>query len=302
MSKSNRKISIILPTYNRERCVRRAVESVLQQSYADWELIVVDNSSTDHTVDIVASYKDPRIRLTSVSNNGIVALSRNRGITLAKGSYLAFLDSDDLWYKEKLQVCISHLEAYKADIAYHKLGLLNGKSLLGFSRQMQVPVIYDLLRNGNGIATSSVVVRKEIFTRIGCFSEESSLVAVEDYDAWVRLSLMTEKYYFIDEVLGEYELGVDGLLGGLGTSKRRLETLLALKESHDGYYREHLGHRPGWLLNALAMQYTNRTWRKACLCAVECVTTSQGLGEKLKAALIVVIATHRALKRFAGIE
>ena len=93
-------VSVIVPTYNRGWCVERAIKSILSQTYKNFELIVVDNASTDDTVAKIDSFKDTRIRIVEINNDGIVAKSRNRGIRCSKGKYIAFLDSDDVWHPE----------------------------------------------------------------------------------------------------------------------------------------------------------------------------------------------------------
>ena len=98
------KVSIILPTYNRASSfLKEAIDSVINQSYMNWELIVIDNNSTDNTIDLVESYKSNKIFIYQINNNGVIAKSRNLGIEKSSGDYVAFLDSDDFWYKNKLQ-------------------------------------------------------------------------------------------------------------------------------------------------------------------------------------------------------
>ena len=94
--------SVILPTYNRANTIKRAIDSVLGQTISNWELIIVDNFSSDNTSDIVMGYSDARIKLIHFRNNGVIAASRNKGIEHALGEFIAFLDSDDWWHKDKL--------------------------------------------------------------------------------------------------------------------------------------------------------------------------------------------------------
>lgn len=103
-------VTVVIPTYNHAEFLKRALDSVVAQTYKDWEAIVVNNFSTDNTIVIVESFNDERIRLINFRNNGIIAASRNRGIEAARGKYVAFLDSDDIWYPEKLQVCLDQAE------------------------------------------------------------------------------------------------------------------------------------------------------------------------------------------------
>ncbi|NDF83787.1 MAG: glycosyltransferase family 2 protein, partial [Actinobacteria bacterium] len=106
MSKSPR-VSVVIPTFNHAKLLKRALDSVVAQTFDNWEAIVVNNFSADETIDVVRSFNDDRITLINFSNNGIIAASRNQGIKAARGQYLAFLDSDDKWYPEKLEKCLA---------------------------------------------------------------------------------------------------------------------------------------------------------------------------------------------------
>ena len=96
--------TVVIPTYNCADYLERALNSVFSQTYQNFEVIVVDNSSTDHTEDVLNSFDDKRLTMIKVNNNGIIAYSRNKGIENAKGDWIAFLDSDDVWKLEKLEV------------------------------------------------------------------------------------------------------------------------------------------------------------------------------------------------------
>ena len=115
-----RLVSVVMPLYNGERFLRRPVESVLAQTHADLELVVVADGSTDAGADLVAEYaaRDPRVRLVREGRNGGVAAARNRAIELARGRYVAFLDSDDWWHADKLRLQLEALDARGAAIAY----------------------------------------------------------------------------------------------------------------------------------------------------------------------------------------
>jgi len=100
-------VSVVIPTYNHALFLERALRSVIDQTYSNWEAIVIDNHSNDNTDEVVASFIDKRIKLLKIHNHGSIAKSRNLGINTAKGKWIAFLDSDDLWYKEKLALSIA---------------------------------------------------------------------------------------------------------------------------------------------------------------------------------------------------
>ena len=188
-------ISVILPTYNRAGLLKRALSSIISQTYPHWEVLVVDNNSTDNTDQIVHDFNNERIRLLKVDNHGVIALSRNVGIREARGEYIAFLDSDDWWKSNKLEKSLAYLENGK-DVVYHDLFVVAKRNQRVLwrkarTRTLKIPIFKDLITNGNALNNSSVVLRKKILEDIGGLSEDRSLVSIEDYDAWLRASLAT---------------------------------------------------------------------------------------------------------------
>ena len=292
-------VSVIVPTYNRAWCIERAIDSILSQTYKSFEIVVVDNRSTDDTVARLDRFRDSRIRVIEINNGGIVAMSRNTGIGYAKGKYIAFLDSDDVWFPEKLQRCVSKLEG-GADICFHWMSEMGGKKPMSLTRKLRKPILHDLVANGNAVATSSVVVSRKAFLEIGMFSEDRDLIAIEDYDAWVRLSQITENFECIECLLGEYSLGADGLLGGSEGSKRRLTTLEGIRRKHSGLHKSILGYTPGWLLNALAKQYLAVDIRKATSCNIECLRSRASIIVKTKACAIQGLAVFYCIRTVAS--
>ena len=138
-------ISIILPTFNHAKFLKKAIESVISQSYINWELIIIDNNSTDETFDIINSYSDRRIRYSKIQNNGVIAASRNHGISLSNGSWIAFLDSDDWWTKNKLSRSVEYINEDKFDLIYHDLFLVyktNQKSYQRLARSRNLNSLF----------------------------------------------------------------------------------------------------------------------------------------------------------------
>ncbi len=204
-------ISIVIPTYNRARDLERALKSVIEQTYTHWEVLVVDNHSTDDTNEIVNSCCDKRIRLLKINNDGVIAASRNLGVKNANGNYIAFLDSDDWWCPSKLEKSIEQLVA-GADLVYHDMYLVKKPEQKHFflnKRQLDLtnPVFDNLILIGNTIPNSSVVIRKSLLEVIGGISEDVNLVAIEDFDTWLRVAKITEKFTRIPEFLGYYWAG-----------------------------------------------------------------------------------------------
>jgi len=199
-------VSIVIPTYNHAHFLVKALDSVLSQTFINWEAIVVNNFSTDNTEEVVASFKDKRIRLINFANNGIIAAARNKGIENSRGDFVAFLDSDDRWYPEKLQECINKLHQEQSDLVTHYLiknveGLLSGPLKPGPSKKINFK---NLLLRGNCIANSSVVLRKKCLTMVGGLSENRQIITAEDYDLWLKLAWEGVRFSTIEKPLGEY--------------------------------------------------------------------------------------------------
>lgn len=205
-------VSVIIPTFNRAKLVSKALKSIIDQTYANWEVIVVDNHSTDNTDQIFKNFTDPRISYFKIHNRGVIAKSRNLGIRMAKGEWIAFLDSDDWWTKDKLEVCFNNIDD-NVDFIYHELEIIDDKSKFlkrkKFSgRELKKPILNNLLqgliKNGNAIGQSSVVVRKNLLLKIGGISEDKNLVASEDFNTWLRIAEITDKFKFLKKRLGFY--------------------------------------------------------------------------------------------------
>jgi len=198
-------VSIVIPTYNHAHFLRDALQSVCAQTYTDWEAIVVNNFSEDDTVEVVESFADSRIRLENFRNNGVIAASRNRGIALARGSYIAFLDSDDTWHPDKLVRCIPHLEQ-GADLVCHALRCIGEREGIIYCGPQQRATFDALLDNGSCITPSATVVRKSILDSVGGFSECPAFNTSEDYHLWIKLAQAQVGMVFTDAILGEYRV------------------------------------------------------------------------------------------------
>ena len=193
------KVSVIIPTYNRAEFLRNAIDSVLAQTYHDFELLVVDDGSTDQTRELVAGYGDQLIALFQ-ANRG-VSSARNLGIRAATGELVAFLDSDDAWLPEKLawQVAIMDqhpdLQLCHTEEIWIRRGVrVNPKK----KHQKYAGYIFPYCLPLCVISPSSVMLRRTLFETVGYFDE--NLPACEDYDLWLRI---TKDYcvYFIEQPL-----------------------------------------------------------------------------------------------------
>jgi glycosyltransferase involved in cell wall biosynthesis len=186
-------ITVIIPAYNAERTVGAAVDSVLAQTFADFELLVIDDGSQDTTADVVAARNDRRVKCVRTENGG-VSVARNRGLELAAGSYVAFLDADDAWQPTKLErqrlamrerpefgLCFA--SAHYVDDDLHPVGWDEAVVRPDYSEA--------LLLEGNVLAgsASSVMVRASVMKQVGGFDPSLSLCA--DWDLWLRASVIT---------------------------------------------------------------------------------------------------------------
>lgn len=194
--KSNPKISVIIPTYNREQMIKEAIESVLSQTYKDFEIIVVDDGSTDNTKKVLGPYKD-KIKYLRRENKGAAA-ARNTGIKHARGKYIGFLDSDDLWRPTKLEKQVEILDKYKdISVVYSNFIKIdeNNRIINTSDIKKYFPSGYIfreiLLRKATCFLVQTLLMRKKCFEEIGYFDTE--LKKGHDRDMIVRLA---RKYRF----------------------------------------------------------------------------------------------------------
>lgn len=203
-------ISVVIPSYNHSNYLSRAIKSIIDQTYTNWEIIVIDNHSKDGTDQIMNKFENEKIKLLKIHNDGIIAKSRNMGIREAKGEWIAFLDSDDWWKKNKLKICADNF-LNSTDIIYHDLQIVtNRKSLfqrkLLKTRKLKNPILIDLLINGNAINNSSVIVKKKILEKINYINENKNMVAAEDYNTWLKISNISSKFLYLSQNLGYYQI------------------------------------------------------------------------------------------------
>jgi glycosyltransferase involved in cell wall biosynthesis len=222
-------VSVIIPTYNHAQFLGRALQSVLDQTYPNWEAIVIDNHSQDNTDEIVRSHKDPRIALLKIHNNGVISASRNMGIRAARGDWIAFLDSDDLWYATKLERCLAKLDEGFDLVCHGERWLGEGRDRAVFYGPEARASYQSLLFDGNCISTSAVVVRREHVEAAEGFDEDPEVITAEDYDLWLRLARNGARIGFVHEILGEY------LIHGGNQSKavlRNMEAVMCVVRKH----------------------------------------------------------------------
>ncbi|MFC1951678.1 glycosyltransferase family 2 protein [Chloroflexota bacterium] len=219
------KVSVIVPTYNRAHMVIETVDLILNQTFKDFELIVVDNESTDNTEEVIKSYTDERIRYFKHQNNGVVAINRNYGINKAQGQYIAFCDDDDLWIPEKLERQMLEFEKDS------QVGLICTNAI-NFDRHGEhgerikaklkdSHFTFESLMRGNVIVGSSVLLKRQVVDDVGMIDESPEIFVAEDYELWLRVA----KKYRIKYI-------------DLPLIKCRIHT-----DAHGSKYRTHAGAR-----------------------------------------------------------
>jgi len=199
-------VSVVIPTYNQANFLREALQSVLSQSLTNLEVIVVNNFSDDHTQDVVLNINDPRVRLINFKNQGRIASSRNVGIKEAKGEWLAFLDSDDLWVENKLEESLLALKQGYDLLAHGQIFFdqdtkTEKKVFFGPSSNAQY---LNMLFGVNPISTSTVVMKTSWAKKLGGFQEDDRYITSEDYDFWLRLANSGAKILILDKILGKH--------------------------------------------------------------------------------------------------
>ncbi|MGJ5676625.1 MAG: glycosyltransferase [Nostochopsis sp.] len=192
MTNTNQKkpeASIVIPAYNSEKTIKQTIESVLCQTFTDFELIIINDGSTDLTLEVISQFQDSRIKVFSFENAG-GNVSRNRGLERATGEFVSFLDADDIWTPDKLESQFYALQTNpQATVAYSWTDyideqgkfLLSGTHITANGNVYEQLIISNFLENG-----SNPLIRREALVKLGGFDED--LTAAQDWDMWLRLA------------------------------------------------------------------------------------------------------------------
>lgn len=253
MPESKPTVSVIIPTYNRGSLLSRSVRSVLYQTYTDFELIVVNDGSSDNTDQIMKIFQDSRIVYIKHSTNKGASAARNTGLKIAKGSFIAFQDSDDEWLPEKLEKQVQILENSPIDVGVVYCDL-NRYNLKGEKRYFSSPnimpedgIIFEeaLDDRVHNIGTQTLLVRRECFEKVGYFDEK--LLRYIDWEMLIRLSRYY-RFHHMKEPLVNYYVTKGNL-----TSKGVHTGIPAVRIIYEKYYddikknRKLLAKRFYWL-------------------------------------------------------
>lgn len=203
--------SIVIPTFNRSDKISKCLDSIVCQSFKDYEVIVCDDGSTDNTIEIIETYKNKlaNLQYIKIANSGWASKPRNEAMKIATGQWVCFLDSDDYWKCNKLEKTFTAIKNNKlAEIIYHDLAVVNneGANLFTIKGRTLTPKkeFTDLLYRGNAIPLSSSVVKMNKIKEIGFFDEVDRKFKGEDLDYWLRASLLETNFLYIPEELGYY--------------------------------------------------------------------------------------------------
>lgn len=284
MSARHPLVSVVIPAYNAARYLTGSIPSVLAQSWTDFELIVVNDGSTDATEACVASYDDPRIRLVSQANRGLAG-ARNGGIRSARGEFVAFLDADDLWHPEKLACHVAHLQSHPAvGVSYSASAFMDDQGrdmhLMQSPKLTGVTARDVFLRNpvGNG---SAPVIRRRALDAIafdaptGAEGErwyfDERFRQSEDIECWLRIALSTRwAFEGLGEPLTRYRLNAGGLSAALDKQHATWEAAVEKARAiNPGFVAEHEHAARAYQLRylarrALSMGEARRGWALLC--------------------------------------
>lgn len=202
-------VSVIIPSFNSSQYLKESIDSVLSQTYKKFEIVVVDDGSTDDVEEVVAPYISSGAIHFLKKENGGPAPARNLGIRNSSGELIAFLDADDVWKQDKLEEQLPLFSDEKIALVYSDMEFFGAP--FRFSRYSDMAggfyegdVLYNLLK-GNFIPNSSVVVRRKILEEVGLYNEDPELFAVEDYDLWIKVATKY-KIGFSPESLVKYRV------------------------------------------------------------------------------------------------
>lgn len=205
-------VSVILPTYNRAEILPRSINSLIQQTYPDLEIVVVDDASTDDTESVVKSFNDNRIKYIKHDDNRGANVARNTGISQSTGEYIAFQDSDDVWLPHKIQRQVEVFQQSGPEIGLVSTGVCRvwpdyQTDYLPGDQWKKQDFMKSLIQN-NFIPTQAAMIRRECVQRMGDF--DNKLPRLQDWEMWIRLS---KEYNFelVDETLVVKNMDVDEL-------------------------------------------------------------------------------------------
>jgi glycosyltransferase involved in cell wall biosynthesis len=222
--------TIIITTYNRANLLEHTLKSLTNQTFTNFELIVIDNYSTDDTLKVIKQFNNLNLKFFQLENNGIISISRNFAISKSSSEWIAFLDSDDLWSENKLQKCFDLINKSnnKIYLIYHGMNFIKNDQIFGKlkTRKLSNPIFNDLLVKGNTIVFSSVVVKKDLLLKVNGFSCSKSMITTADYNTWLKIAQCGYEFTYLPKSLGSYRIHD----GNLSNHNFFLQVIEAVKE------------------------------------------------------------------------
>jgi len=254
-------VSVVIPAYNAEKFILKTLDSVFAQTYKNYEIIVVDDGSSDKTAEVVKEYlkKHDLSGQCIRQQNKKIAGARNTGIRAASGSLIALLDHDDLWFPQKLdEVIKEHYLHPDVDLICHNEIVTQGGNIYRTSKNGPTSenMYESLLFRGNCLSPSAVVFKKEVALKCEGFSENPNYNTVEDYDFWMRASRIA-KFHFLNQVLGEYVLVETAASRNIVYHHKNLEIMLT------SHLAEHLSGAHGFNGQRMAKKRLAIVYRSA---------------------------------------
>jgi teichuronic acid biosynthesis glycosyltransferase TuaG len=218
-------VSVIIPTHNRVDFLKETLFSVLNQTFSNFEVIVVSDGCNDGTDLMISKINDPRVSFIKQNKSGQPAKPRNRGISLSKGKYVALCDDDDIWEPNKLEVQVKTMEdSPLIDMSYTNGRVLKNGILFeaALNRRKVFDNHFNELLYGNFIPNSSVLIRRTVFDKIGLINFSYNFRGIEDYEYWLRIAYKC-KLKYIDLPLIQYRVHTNNI-----TYSRSFETARAI--------------------------------------------------------------------------
>jgi len=250
-------ISVIIPAYNAERTILETIKSVQSQTYSDLELVVINDGSTDRTLDLLNSIQDDRLKVFSFHNSG-VCVARNYGISQAKGEFISFIDADDLWASNKLEAQLDALKQHpEADVAYSWTYFFyeqTGEKIPGHPAFFTGNVYGDLLKENFITSGSNILVRREAIQKIGEF--DSTFPHCADWDFYLRLAAQC-KFVVVSQHQIFYRQSTTSMTSTKisGIEKQLITMLEKAYQSAPVEYQQIKNHSLSWVYEYCTQQY-----------------------------------------------
>jgi glycosyltransferase involved in cell wall biosynthesis len=240
-------VSVIIPSYNHERFVKECIQSVLKQTFQDFEIIITDDGSSDRTVEIIENFKDPRIKLFRHIKNKGASVATNNCISNSNGKYIAMLSSDDAWYLEKLEVQVQYLDEHPEIAAVFgkpewvdesgnpiKEKYFPAMDMFDVGNRTRFEWLNHFFYKGNCLCHPCSLVRKECYAEVGMLNP--SFASIPDFDLWVRICLKYE-IAILDQKLIQFRWMSNETNASSDTNQNRIRNRFELKQILNHYLR-----------------------------------------------------------------